>query len=410
MTVGVIRRSVMVGVGVAVGAFIGAFFVADSASAATPPVGSFPVWAQTSSSTFSGRFSTAAGGGTVAVTTTGLNARVAESGTASFLGASTGFGQHFGSSRYQSYLTIGLATSPGPSQPGANSVTTVTLPTLPVGWGFAVGDIDADMVSIDASGTSGPLTAAELGPQDTSGTPLLNYCNNASPKPSSCGPGTSFPDHPWWCPTGFQPAPSPCASATMPRTVVGNGVDTQGAYDWFIPTASVTTLTLTYQWLLGTPSFQLWIVAPAPAAVVSGTILDATGAAAPAGTTLTLEDNGGTPVPDIQNQPTTVPVAVDGSFSLTTEFGSYQLAVDPPPGFATPAPFAFTAAGDTVSLPVFALAAAAAPIDPAVTAVPTLPSTGTDITPLVIASVVLVILGVVLSAVAMLRRRRRNRT
>jgi hypothetical protein len=403
MTVGVIRRLTIIGASAGV-AFAGAFGVSP-ASAVTPPIGSFPVWTQGSSSTFSGQFSAAAGGGSIAVSTTGLNARVAETGTASFLGASTGFGQHFGSSRYQSYLTIGLASSPGPSQPGANSVTTVTLPSLPVGWGFALGDIDADMVSIDATGSGGALTAAQLGPQDTSGTPLLNYCDGASPKPSSCGAGTSFPDHPWWCPNGTEPPPSPCAPATMARTVVGNGVDTQGAYDWFVPTVPVSSLTLTYQWRLGTPSFQLWIVTPAPAAVVTGTILDPSGAPAPAGTTLTLEDSGGTPVPDIQNQPTAVPVAADGTFSLTTELGSYELVVDPLAGFAAPAPIAFTATGDTVSLPTLALAAAPTVATPTAA---TLPSTGTDISPLVVAAAVLVILGILFIVAALLRRRRRR--
>lgn len=367
---------------------------ATPAAAATPPVGSFPVWTQTSSSTFTGQFSTAAGGGVVGVTTTSGNARVAETGTASFLGAQTGFGQRFGSSRYQSYLTIGLAPAlPGVGH-GADSVTTVTLPTLPAGWGFAVGDIDADMVSIDATGPGGALTAAQLGPQDTGGTPLLNYCANASPKPSSCGAGTAFTDAPWWCPTT---GGGVCAPATRPRTVVGNGADTQGAYDWFVPTVGVTSLTLTYQWLTGIPSFQLWIVTPAPAAVVSGKIVQPTGDPAPAGTTIMLEDAAGTPVPDIQGQPVTVPIAADGTFSLTTELGSYELAIIPPEGFATVPPIRFAATGDTVQLPTLALTAV-------------LPSTGTDARPLFLAAGALLGLGVLLSAGAPVLRRRRAST
>jgi LPXTG-motif cell wall-anchored protein len=184
-----------------------------------------------------------------------------------------------------------------------------------------------------------------------------------------------------------------CAPATRPRTVVGNGADTQGAYDWFVPTVGVSTLTLTCQWLTGIQSFQLWIVTPAPAAVVSGTILTPSGDPAPAGTTIVLEDAAGAPVPDIQNQPVTVPVAADGTFSLTTELGSYELVVTPPEGFATPPPIRFTASGDTVQLPTLALTAV-------------LPGTGTDARPLFLAAGGLLGLGLLLSAGALLRRRR----
>ena len=200
MTVGAIRR-IVTAVAVLAAATVLVGSAQQAAQAANLPVGSFPVWTQPSASTFSGQLSPAAGGGTIAVTTTASNARVADTGQAAFLGAQTGFGQKFGSSRYQSYLTIGLAPRVPPASHGADSLTTVTLPTLPVGWGFAVGDIDADQVSIDASGPGGALSAADLNPQDTGGTPILNYCSNAAPKPSGCGAGTTFTDHPWWCAT-----------------------------------------------------------------------------------------------------------------------------------------------------------------------------------------------------------------
>lgn len=391
MTVGVIRRLGAVAVVSAATIVVALAGASAPAAAATPPVGSFPVWTQNSPSSFTGQLSPASGGGTVGVTTTGGGARVAETGTASFLGAQTGFGQRFGSSRYQSYLTIGLAPTPPGGSHGADSVTTVTLPTLPVGWGFAVGDIDADMVSIDATGPGGALSATDLNPQDTGGTPLLNYCANASPKPSSCGAGTAFTDHPWWCAT---PGPAPCATATLPRTVVGNGSDTQGAYDWFVPSVSVTTLTLTYQWLTGIPSFQLWIVVPAAAAVVSGQVDLPAGAPVP---TLSLDHGDGTPVLDLLAAPVTVPVATDGSYSFTTEQGSYQLVVDPPEGFATTGSkvISFTATGDTVTLPTLALAAVLA-------------ATGTDVSPLVALAAGLLVPGVGFSAVALLLRRRRS--
>jgi hypothetical protein len=398
MTAGVIRKSAIgaliasLALGFGLGAAAG-----SSAAAATPPIGSFPVWTQPTPSTFSGQLAPAVGGGTIAVTTTAANARVAETGQQAFLGAQTGFGGLFGSSRYQSYLTIGLAPTVPPATHGADSVTTVTLPPLPVGWGFAVGDIDADMVTIGAVGPGGALTAAQLNPQDTSGTPKLNYCDNASPKPSSCGTGTSFPDAPWWCPV---PAAAPCNPAAPPLTVVGNGVDTAGAYDWFVPTVSVTTLTLTYQWLRGVPSFQLWIVAPAPAATISGQVELTTGAPAPPGTTLELEHADGTPVRDLTDAPLTVPVAADGSFTFPTEFGDYRLELDPPPGFqdADPAafPLAFTASADTLDLGALALSAELA-------------ATGSDARPAFALAGGLLLLGACFTVVELLRRRRRAR-
>jgi LPXTG-motif cell wall-anchored protein len=391
MTVGAIRR-IVTAVAVLAAATVLVGSAQEAAQAANPPVGSFPVWTQPTASTFSGQLSTAAGGGTIAVTTTASNARVADTGQAAFLGAQTGFGQKFGSSRYQSYLTIGLAPRVPPASHGADSLTTVTLPTLPVGWGFAVGDIDADQVSIDASGPGGGLSAADLNPQDTGGTPILNYCSNAAPKPSGCGAGTTFTDHPWWCAT---PGAAPCATATLPRTVVGNGVDTSGAYDWFVPTVSVSTLTFTCQWLSGIPTFQLWIVVPSAATVVSGHLDVPTGAPSP---TLSIEHGDGSPVLDLLSAPLVVPVASDGGYTFTTEVGDYRLQVDPPAGYqaAGTSTVAFTASGDAISLPTLSLAAV-------------LPATGTDAAPLFAAAASLLVLGVGLNAGLLLLRRSRRR-
>ncbi|MDP9028471.1 MAG: hypothetical protein M3N46_13150 [Actinomycetota bacterium] len=104
----------------------------------------------------------------------------------------------------------------------------------------------------------------------------------------------------------------------------------------------------------------------------------------------------GAPVPDIQNQPVAVPLAGDGSFTFTTEFGNYELAVTQPEGFATPPPIRFTANGATVALPTLSLAAA-------------LPSTGTDARPLFLAGGGLLALGLLLSAGAVPLRLRRTR-
>ncbi|CAN5296333.1 hypothetical protein BH11ACT3_BH11ACT3_13560 [soil metagenome] len=315
------------------------------AVAAPAAIGAFPVWTQTASTDFTGRLPASAGGGVIAVHTDAVNARVAESGTQAFLGAQTGFGQRFGTSRYQSYLTFGLAPASAPS------TTTISLPTLAAGWGFALGDIDADMVTIAASDGGAGLTPAQLGAQDTAGTPYLNYCRNASPKPSGCSGAGPFDDFPFWCPDAASGAV--CAGLPAFPTVVGQLADTYGAYDWFVPTVPVDTLTLTFRPQSGSPIFQLWIVAPASASTVSGAVTLDSGGPAPAGTTLALEQNGA-PVLDVEAKPVIVPVAADGTFSFDTIDGDYELELLPPPGFADADPrvfpLAFTAAGGAVGL------------------------------------------------------------
>lgn len=372
------------------------------AAAAPAPIGAFPVWTATSPTTFSGVLPAAAGGGVIGVVTDASSPTVAETGTAAFLGSQTGFGARFGSSRYQSYLSIGLAPLLAPS------TTTIAIPaSMPAGWGLALGDIDADLVTITATGAGGvPLTPAQLGAQDTGlpGTPpaaFLNYCQGASPKPSGCGAGTTFTDAPIWCPDA---ASGGCAGLPAYPTVLGNGTDTAGAYDWFVPTVPVEQVTLTFRLRLGIPSYQLWIVAPASASTVSGVAQLTPGVPAPTGTVLALEQ-GGAPVLDIEQQPVTVPVAADGSFAFDTIDGAYELEVVLPAGAAAPpglAPIALSVAGGAVDLGALAFAPAAAVPAPAPAAA-RLPATGSDPGVPLLVGGGLVLLG---SALALVRHRR----
>lgn len=169
--------------------------------------------------------------------TSGAPTSIAGGGN-TFLGAQTPFGTKYGSSVDRPYALLRQAGG------GVPSVTTFTFPSpTPTGdWAFALGDVDADMVKVEAFGPGGvPVPTASLGWRSA-----FNYCQN-TPKPNACtGPGP-FPDIPTW-----NPATS---------TLVGSGPDTSGAAGWFEPTAPITTLTLTFTAQSGIPVYQLWMAA-----------------------------------------------------------------------------------------------------------------------------------------------------
>ena len=352
-----------------------ALAVPITAHAATPPVGVFPAWSATPAG-FDAVFSPESGMPTARVTTTGSAPSVAK-GSAAYLGASTAFGQRFGTSRAQPYLTVGLNGL-------SASVTTVTFdaPTAP-GWGFALGDVDADLVSIVATGPGGTLTSAQLGAQTTVDA---NYCFGASPKPTTCGT-TPTNDVPTWCPAG---SADPVCVGRPADSLVGSGTDTSGAYGWFTPTVPVSSLQLTFDSQLGLPSFQLWLVALSQASTVTGEVsLGGTGDdPIPAGTSLALLDDAGVPVTDILDEPVFIPLPPTGDFSFETAYGDYQLDLVAPPGVVVdPAlfPVPFSADADVTALGTILAAA----LDPAA-ADPLVPTGVDSAVPLAAASVLLV--------------------
>lgn len=151
---------------------------------------------------------------------------------------STPFGARFGTSSGRQYLGIAGALS-------GSTVAQVVLTfdsAIPAGsWGFTLGDVDAESVTVAATRTDGtPLTTSELGWQGT-----FNYAGAADVP--TWNPGTS--------------------------TLEGATNDTNGASGWFAPTVEVKTLTLTQTWLVGAPTYQLWVATddteprPAPVAV-----------------------------------------------------------------------------------------------------------------------------------------------
>lgn len=324
-------------------ALAGALTLVGTPAAAVLPdeVGTFPTWdlaggsgAFTATATFpaTARFAPV----TVRSDATSVTG---PSGVSGFLGASTAFGQDFGSTKSQPYLNV--STAAGQS----NSTTTLEFDgPQPDGWGFALGDVDADWVFIqafaDREGTI-PLAPAQLGFQSAG-----NYCTN-SPRPGSCAAGP-YTDQPVWV-----TAPETFDTVNyVPGTLRGNslpgspaaGLDTSGAYGWFKPTADIGLLRLTYGARAGFPIFQLWLASPAPKATITGTVElpGPPGEPVPDDTLVQLNNGDGTPVLDVEEQPVQVPVDPDGSFAIETEQRAdddpYQVVVIPPPGFTAPPP------------------------------------------------------------------------
>jgi hypothetical protein len=244
----------------------------------------------------------------VTLTSTAV-AGTAPTGAATFLGAATPFGAVFGSSRNRPYLSVGTAAGL------VASTTTLTFaePTAAAGWGFALGDVDADAVEVSATGPGGSaVPVADLGWQDG-----FNYCAVA-PKPASCIGTGPFTDTPTW--------------DDITGTLSGQGLDTFGSAGWFEPTASVQTLTFTISRLAGTPTVQIWLAALS--VPVTGTVAGVTPAAPlpSPGVVMDLEHSDGSPV-TVGGAPVTAAADSSGDFVLpAVTDGSYVLHLDPPPG------------------------------------------------------------------------------
>jgi hypothetical protein len=389
-----VGNRLIIGFAIAIGAALLAVTPLASANADSAPpgtIGSFPTWSLAPSAnpgeTFQGAaiFSAAAAFPTTTWQTNSVTTK-APSGDSAYLGSSTGFGQTFGSSRAEPYLYLSAATA-GPS------TTTLTFAgPPPTGWGFALGDIDADFVQIIARDANNNIVSgADLGAQDTGGSPLLNYCNNI-PKPSSCGAGP-FTDAPLWYANGTTIG----GVAYSTPMVVGNVADTSGAYDWFLPTTDVRSLTLIYHVQSGFPIMQLWIAALATSSTISGAVHQPDGQPIPSGTAVDVQTATGAPVLDIQGDPVVVPVPPSGDFTIVTEEGVYD--------------FGFTVPAGEVPIPTERVDATSASVtlDPVeldpVTPEPVLAATGIDAMQSLTSGVTLLATGLLVLA---LRRRQRR--
>ena len=136
------------------GASVGAVTTPGAAYADfASPVGANPSW--TSSLSMPG----APGFPSATIATNSLSPST-PGGTTTWLSASTPFGAQFASSKNQKYFSFSPTTGQAPS------TTTITFatPTPANGWGFALGDVDAESIGVSATGANGsPVAVSELG-------------------------------------------------------------------------------------------------------------------------------------------------------------------------------------------------------------------------------------------------------
>ena len=242
-----------------------------------------------------------------ATVTTTSTSEIIAAGTSTYLGDSTPFGAAYGSSRGHNYIALRTASGLQPS------VTTLDFASpTPVGWGFTLGDVDADHVKVEATGADGSaLTAAQLGWQGT-----FNYCQ-ASPKPAGCTGSGPFTDLPHW-------------DAATTTLVGSNTGDTSGASGWLRPTVPVKSLKLTFSVQSGIPIYQIWVATKT--ADITGRITSACGS--PGRTLVSLLDSKGDPVLDQGGRPITAMSRPDGRYGFSdVAQGSYRVAVRVPDGF-----------------------------------------------------------------------------
>ncbi|MCF8530208.1 MAG: hypothetical protein K9G69_02810, partial [Candidatus Nanopelagicales bacterium] len=154
-------------------------------------------------------------------TSTNSSIGVAKSAT---LTGTTPFGAHFGTSRGQQYLTSGVASG---KAEGSLTLTFDESP-IPQTWGIALGDVDAEDITLSATDTNGD-------PVDVRGW-LFEAFNYAGEE-----------DVPTW--------------TQETERILGNGSDTAGASMWITPTTEVASITFTQIKLSGFPQYQLWIAA-----------------------------------------------------------------------------------------------------------------------------------------------------
>ncbi len=231
------------------------------------------------------------------------------SGATSWLGANTPFGEVYGSSRDQPYLSL----RPKVDNASGASMTTYTFadPTPPSGWAVAFADIDADQVRVSATDANGDeVSAADLGAQ-----PSFNFCDTR-PRPSQCS--ASIGDTPTWDP------------AT--QILVGNpqARDTVGAVGWFEPTVSLSSLRVEFTRRAGFPTYSTSFAAVAR--TLSGRVHDvSTGAASCPVGSVSVRLTG----PDGESLGERTPGS-DGSYTfgqVATQPG-YTVSADAPPGCA----------------------------------------------------------------------------
>ena len=304
-------------------------------------------------------------------------------GTSAYLSAGTAFGAKFGSSQGHPYLSL------RPRQDSAGNPSTTTFsfatPTPIGGWGFALGDVDAEQVvisAIDAAGNPVPSTAF--------GVSTFNYCAAAG---SGCT-GTSVPT--------ATPSPFSIAIEDLGCPTIPGQCTTAGEAASIDPTVSLSTLTVVSNWKQGFPAYQAWFATIARA--VSGTMTTSCAVSAPLSAQL-LDGSGAV----VANSAVT-----NGTFSfpLVAARADYTVRADPaalPANVTTNSAPANTSASDATGVTVTPTCATSpTAVDPGAgaAAAPALAATGTDPRLLSFGALILMATGLMATGIALRAPRR----
>ena len=232
-------------------------------------------------------------------------------GLSTWWGAQTPPGKYWGSSHRKSFLSV----RPASDTPGPASTTTISFPgaDAPTGWGFVVGDVDSEVVTVTGVRADGQAASSEdLGFRGT-----FNAC--------------ATPDKMDSCPTVAGKAPRWDVDL-LTLTGSSEQADAIGADGWFVPTARLRSVTLSSTWTAGEPVFQTWVVTRT--SNLSGTVSVSDGLCDLTQAAVTLVGAEGEVVK-------TVPVAEDGTWSFgqvaaTNDFAARLTGV--PPGCRASSP------------------------------------------------------------------------
>ena len=206
-------------------------------------------------------------------------------GLSTWWGSQTPAGKYWGSSHRKAFLSV----RPASDVPGSPSTTTIRFAdAAPTGWGFVVGDVDSETVTVSGVRADGqPASSEDLGFRGT-----FNACATADKMDS--------------CPAVAGRAPSWDVDLL---TLTGSSAkpDSIGADGWFVPKARLRSVTLSSTWQAGEPVFQTWLVTRTND--LSGTVKVSDGLCDLTQAAVTLVGAEGEAVD-------TTPVAADGTWSF----------------------------------------------------------------------------------------------
>lgn len=245
--------------------------VSPSVAHAAPVTGKYPAWtitpASSSAQNHSGTVTFGVTGMpdatyTVTKTANDLQSTSLRTGPSSgdWLTSATPFGALFGASNDPTstqFINTRIDFSGFPPLGSiATTVVTFAAPVPANALGFAVGDIDVDMLEVTATKADSSVVN---GSDIFGGT--FNFCNVVIDRPTSCPSQLTFV--PTW---------TPASGSTISGTVDGLDTERDGESAWFRPNTAIQTLTFRFSGHVGSgsPSYRLWLAVLK--ATISGTV------------------------------------------------------------------------------------------------------------------------------------------